>query len=588
MKIAKQYFWIIKRIWGDAKGLFCLYICITLVGMVIPTIVSFLQKLFVTSLENASPFWLIIVFLTTYVAIKFLNTIYQYIDSYFAHRFIYKVNFIFNTFLTKLLYKEPQQSFYDPSFNDRMYNITKGQGIIPFQVFSINEIISLIIVISFVQIPLIVNYSPILIVLIALNSIFSLFVIRKFAKAHYVLEQELVRKQRKADYFGGIFSSKANAKEIRIFTAQGFFLKKWLENYKSLNITRSAFEIKKQKIQMLLSIWDFLINSVLLLAILFIQLIYRQIDLGSFILLYTIVPVTCGQVKTLLQAFMGDIYNNYLHIQHYVEYVNNEYVDECIEKFEDADNFQMLELRNVSYIYPTGVQQAVKNVSLSIQKGEVVSILGYNGSGKTTLSKLLTGVLSPSQGNIYINGEEVNKSNKHKFSYIWGLAYQDFTKYLLSIENNIGYGYIEKYNEDNINKASQEANCDALLAKLPKGLKSLIGKIFYDDGIDLSGGEWQKIVLARAYMGEHSILILDEPTAAIDPLKEMEMLLHFKDILSDRTAILISHRIGFARLADRIIIMDKGEIVESGTHDELMQLNGLYKKLFDSQKELYI
>lgn len=127
-----------------------------------------------------------------------------------------------------------------------------------------------------------------------------------------------------------------------------------------------------------------------------------------------------------------------------------------------------------------------------------------------------------------------------------------------------------------------------MLAKLPKGLKSLIGKIFYDDGIDLSGGEWQKIVLARAYMGENSILILDEPTAAIDPLKEMEMLLHFKDILSDRTAILISHRIGFARLADRIIIMDKGEIVESGTHDELMQLNGLYKKLFDSQKELYI
>ena len=106
-----------------------------------------------------------------------------------------------------------------------MYNITKGQGIIPFQVFSINEIISLIIVISFVQIPLIVNYSPILIVLIALNSIFSLFVIRKLAKAHYVLEQELVRKQRKADYFGGIFSSKANAKEIRIFTAQGFLKK---------------------------------------------------------------------------------------------------------------------------------------------------------------------------------------------------------------------------------------------------------------------------------------------------------------------------------------------------------------------------
>ena len=201
MKILKQYFWIIKKIWGDAKELFCLYVFITFGGMVIPTIVSFFQKLFVTSLENASPLWLVIISLTTYVTIKFLNTIYQYIDSYFAHKFIYKVNFIFNTFLTKLLYKEPQQNFYDPSFNDRLYNVTKGQGVIPFQVFSVNEIITLIIVLSFVQIPLIINYSPILILLIVLNSLFSLFTIRKFAKVHYVLEQKLVREQRKANYF---------------------------------------------------------------------------------------------------------------------------------------------------------------------------------------------------------------------------------------------------------------------------------------------------------------------------------------------------------------------------------------------------
>ena len=583
MKIAKQYLWIIKKIWTSGKGILCLYMLIVMIGMIIPTLASFSQKMFVSSLENSSALLLVAIFLITYIMIKFIKSIYQYIDSYFAHKFIYKTNFIFNTYLTKLLYKEPQQNFYSPVFNDKLNKITMGKGIIPFQVLTINEIVISIIVLGFVQIPLIINYSPILLLLIVLDPLFSIFTARRFAKLQYKLEQDLTREQRKSDYFGGIFSSKATAKEIRIFASQEFFLKKWFNKYKDLNKTRNAFEIKKQKSQMILSIWDFLINSALL-VMLFFQLINKQIDFSSFIFLYTVVPATCAQFKTLLQAFSGDVYANYLNIQHYVEYVTD-------FNFKDTDyvtEFNMLELRNVSYIYPTGVQQAVKDVSLSINKGEVVSILGYNGSGKTTLSKLITGVLTPTQGNVYINGEEMNDINKNKFFCIWGLAYQDFTRYLLSVENNIGYGYIEKYNDENINNAFQDAECNELFTKLPNGLKSLIGKTFYDDGIDLSGGEWQKISLARAYMGDHPVLVLDEPTASIDPLKEMEMLLHFKDILKDRTAILISHRIGFARLADRIIMMEEGRVVESGTHDELLRQNGLYAKLYNAQKALYI
>lgn len=583
MRIVKQYLWLLKKIWNNAKGLLSLYMIIVLVGMIIPTIVSYSQKLFISSLEKSSQLFLVSIFLITYVAIKFMKSIYQYVDSFFAHKFIYKVNFIFNILLTKSLYKEPQQNFYNPTFNDRLNKVSKGQGIIPFQIFSINEMVMLIIVLSFVQIPLIITYSPILLSLIALDSLFSLFTVRKFAKAQYELEQKLTREQRKSNYLGGIFSSRANAKEIRIFGAQEFFFEKWIGIYKHLNQTRNSFDIKKQKTQILISIWNFLINGALL-VILFFQLINKQIDFGSFIFLYTVIPIACGQLKALIQAFMGDVYANYLYIQHYVEYVT----DYKIKESDEYTDFQVIDLKNVSYIYPTGTQYAVKDISFSIKKGEVVSILGYNGSGKTTLSKLITGVLSPTAGSVTINGEEVNDKTKNKFSFIWGLAYQDFTRYLLSIKNNIGYGYIEKYNDENIDKAFQDAECRMLLEKLPNGLESLMGKNFYDEGIDLSGGEWQKIALARAYMGNHSVLVLDEPTASIDPLKEMEMLLHFKEILKDRTAILISHRIGFARLADRIVMMDKGTVVESGTHDELLRKNGYYAKLFNAQKELYI
>lgn len=123
--------------------------------------------------------------------------------------------------------------------------------------------------------------------------------------------------------------------------------------------------------------------------------------------------------------------------------------------------------------------------------------------------------------------------------------------------------------------------------KLPDGMQTKLGKQIYEDGVELSGGEWQKLALARAYMGNHELLVLDEPTASIDPMKEMEMLRHFRQILQGRTALLISHRIGFARLADRILVMEKGEMVEAGSHEELLQKNGLYSRIFYAQKELY-
>jgi ABC-type multidrug transport system fused ATPase/permease subunit len=570
-------------VWKNSKGLLCLYIVIVFVGMILPTIVSYSQSLFISSLEKSFAIFMVLMFLITYVAVKFIKSIYQYVDSYFAHKFIYKVNFIFNTFLTKALYNEPQQSFYNPAFIDRLNKISQGQGVIPFQIFSINGIVTSIVVLAFIQIPLIVISSPILMLLIALDSIFTFITARKFAKGQYELEQRLTRDQRKSNYYGGIFSSKANAKELRIFGAQEFFFNKWKGMYTQLNQTRNTFNIKKQKTQILISMWNFLMNSTLL-VILFYQLINKSIEFGSFIFLYNLIPAASNQLKTLIQAFMGDSYTNYLNIQHYIDYAN----DIPINKSSNDVDFHEITLENVSYRYPTGNEYAVKNISLSLKKGEIVSILGYNGSGKSTLSKLLTGVLCPLEGEIFINGELVNERNKNNYSCIWGLAYQDFTHYLLSIKDNIGFGYIEKYDDKNIEKAFKDANCNTMTNKLPYGLETLMGKSFYDDGIDLSGGEWQKIALARAYMGNHHVLILDEPTASIDPMKELEMLSRFKDNLKDRTAILISHRIGFARLADKIIMMDKGMVVESGSHDELLAKDGFYAKLFNAQKELYI
>lgn len=252
-------------------------------------------------------------------------------------------------------------------------------------------------------------------------------------------------------------------------------------------------------------------------------------------------------------------------------------------------DFEKLELNNVSYSYPSREDNQVENVSLKIHKGEIISILGYNGSGKTTTAKLISGVLPASKGKVTINDKEIKGLDVIEVHKYFGIGFQDYGKYGLSLKDNIILGKVEdQSNDDMLFDAVKKANLASLLAKLPDGIDTYLGKEFKKTGQDVSGGEWQRIILSRAYMGTPEILILDEPTASIDPFEEERMLEQFKEILSGKTALLISHRISFARLADRIIMMKDGKIVEQGSHSELMKIKGYYHELFSSQKELYV
>lgn len=588
MKIWKQYWRMIRIIWKEAKGLLCLYTGLMILSALLPTISAYSQKWFLTALESAYPFFIVCAFLVMYTGIKFLNSLYQYVDSFFAHKFIFKVNYIFNSFLTEKLYKEPQENFYAPDFNDKLKKVIRGQEKIPFQIFNVNGSFIKLFVIVFIQLPLIAAASPFLLPLIFLDAFVSLLFIGKLSGNEHELEQKLIREQRKSDYFGEIFASRTYAKEIRVFGAQNFFYQNWFEVFRQLNRTRERFQIRKQRRKMLAAVWSFFISSAVLM-ILFYLLLKGNIDLSGFIFLYTIVPAASDQCKDLVSSVTENVYGNFLDIEHYMEYAGEtaSAVGRTDTVSADGIDFQKFEARNISYTYPNGSRPAVKDISFTINKGEILCILGYNGSGKTTLSKLMTGILSPESGDIFINGRNVKEYNTEERFMLFGIAYQDFTRYMLSVRDNIGYGYIEKYDAEAIAEAFQAANCESLRSKLPEGLETKLGKLFYMDGVELSGGEWQRLALARAYMGNHEILLLDEPTASIDPIKEMEMLQYFRQILKDRTAVLISHRVGFARLADRIIVLKDGVLVENGSHEELLRKNGFYSQIFYSQKDFY-
>ena len=227
-------------------------------------------------------------------------------------------------------------------------------------------------------------------------------------------------------------------------------------------------------------------------------------------------------------------------------------------------------------------------MSFNIKKGEIVCILGYNGSGKSTLINLALGLSHPQKGVIFINGNDMNEEPHDKVSRYYGVAFQDFARFSLSLKENVTIGRVEKVPTDfDLEQAFDKGGLQTVISRLPQKDDTIIGKQYDDNGIELSGGEWQRIALARAYYGDPEIVVLDEPTASIDPLQELRILENIRRYLDGKTAILVSHRIGLSRLADRILFMKNGEIVEEGTPEELLKANGEYAKMFNAQKELY-
>lgn len=433
----------------------------------------------------------------------------------------------------------------------------------------------------------IVAFEPWLILILIVAVLPSFFSEGYFSRSSYSLVRSWTPQRRELDYLRYIGASVETAKEIKVFGLEKFLTGRFGR------IANEYYQANK-KLAIRRTIWGTLlqIGSVIAYYGAYLLIIIRTVagvlSVGDMTFLSGSFNRLQSQLQNLLSTFTR-ITESALYLQDYFDFLAIEPAIHDRPDAIDAPDKIMVGIRfdNVGFQYPGTDIWAIRHISFMLVAGEKLALVGENGAGKTTLVKLLARMYDPVEGSISIDGVDIKKFKIESYRKMIGVIFQDFVRFSLTASENIAVGQIEEANNANqIQVASEKSLADPVIRKLPEGYGQMLGKRFAE-GIDLSGGEWQKIALARAYMRDAQIVILDEPTAALDARAEYEVFKRFSELTAGKTAVIISHRFSTVRMADRILVLKDGEVLEIGTHQELLNNAGLYAELFQLQAQGY-
>jgi ATP-binding cassette subfamily B protein len=407
-----------------------------------------------------------------------------------------------------------------------------------------------------------------------------------YADLLYNFHRQQTPEARKSAYFSWLLTGDRPSREIRLFGLGNYFTDLFRKSFlkqkeEEINIIR-----KRTLIELISNLFK---SSALLVTLLFIarQTITGNISLGEMAMFLVAFRQGMIYIKDLFGSLAG-LYEDGLFIGDTFEFLN---LKENITAKEPVTvPFSLKKniiVENLSFTYPGNNLGTINNVSFEIRKGEVIALVGPNGAGKSTLVRLLCRLYDPDSGAVIYDGNNIRSMDPEEYRKLFSVVFQDFMLYSLTVGENIRMGNIdEEKSDEKIKSAAVTTGVHNLIDGLPKGYNTVIGNLF-DDSRELSWGEWQKIALARALFREAPVLILDEPSSALDADTEYDIFSRFREIVKGRTSILISHRFTNVSLADRIIVLDRGAIAETGTHDELMKKGGMYCTMFTKQSSRF-
>lgn len=483
-------------------------------------------------------------------------------------------------------------SFDDPAFYERMENASREAGMRPLQILT--ETFGIVsTMIEFVSYLVILFAAPglmwatLVILAVSVPSAVINFIYRR---KNFQYMRRRSKERRQMDYYSNLLVNKDMIKEVRMYDLADSFIGRYL----------SVFRVYYRGLRRLIfseSAWHIAIGVISgVTNLIFYILIARQVFAGEIMIgdytLYTGAIASVANCVSALISSSGSIYEGTLFIDNLIAFMDEPttVVPRLAQPLKVQKNAgHTIAFEHVSFRYPGTQRDVIRDVSFVIHPGETLALVGLNGAGKTTLIKLLTRLYDPSAGRILLDGHDLRDYDLGDLYSTFGIIFQDFGRYAVSVEENIRYGDIHKQADMSavVSAAEQSAAAD-YISRLPEGYGTPLMRIFEPNGMELSIGQWQKLAIARAFYADSEVLILDEPTASLDPIAEQEIFNQFDALRSKKTTIFVSHRLSSATIANQIIVLENGCLIEKGSHRELMALGGKYHELFATQAKRYI
>ena len=481
-------------------------------------------------------------------------------------------------------------SFDMPEFYEKLENANREAGNRPIHILS-SAFSVLSTIISFVGYILILSADmPLAAVAILAVTFPSALVNFIYRRKNFAYMRFRSRDRREMNYYSDILVNKDIVKEIRMFDLSDHFI----DSYES--VFRRYFAGMRRLI-IFEGLWHvfFAILSAGVNCVCYgyvaLGVFTGKFKIGDYSLYTGSLNSIANDINSLISS-SASIYEGTLFIDNLIVFLKEKQTVSCrLETPVPVAHGEghTLEFINVSFRYPGTERDVIKNVNLRFRPGETVVLVGLNGAGKTTLIKLLTRLYDPTEGQILLDGHDLRDYEPADLYRMFGIIFQDFGRYAVSVSDNIHFGDIHREKvADELKQAAVEANASDYIEKLTNGYDTQLMRIFDREGTELSGGQWQKLAIARAFYSTSDVLILDEPTASLDPIAEQEIFNQFDRLREGKTTIFVSHRLSSATVASKIVVLLEGQVVEEGTHDELMEKRGRYYELFSTQAKRYL
>ena len=573
-------------LWAVSPGRTLAYGAVNVVDALLPAAIAYVAKHIVDSVVAGS-----LESTLTWVGVEcglvVARSVFYHLDDLLRTLLGARLAIHVNTLIIEKTLDLAAQNFEDSQFNDRLARAAKEAGTRPIHLIThgFNFLREGIRLVSFIV--LLWQFSPWVVLAVLVGTGPQFFTQTWAASEMFRVQMARTFDERRSDYLKELLLREAFVKEIKLFALGRHFLDRYRDYQERF------YEQDRRVLRRTLSLLFFMRVVATLTfygcyVVIAVQAVEEQITLGDMTMLMMVVRGAQESFEATLNA-AAKVYEGNLYMQNLFVFLGLE-GDEPWRDLEgdDDENSGSPEVvfDGVSFTYPGTEREALSDVSVTLEPGQTLALVGRNGAGKTTLVKLLARLYEPTSGRILIDGRDVSELSPAEVRRRIGVIFQDFVQYNLTASENVGVGWLPRVDDEPaIRAAAARGGAREFIERLPEGFDTVLGR--YYGGSQLSIGQWQRLALARAFMRRSDLLILDEPTAALDAESEAELFERFQELKEGRTAVLITHRFSTVRFADRIVVLDGGRLVEEGTHAELLALDGLYAKMFKAQAEGY-